>query len=512
MKKNILLILFAWGTCMSCNDFLEVTPQSRVVPADFLDSELEVEQGVVAIYRQFRNLYINEQWKWTDLISDNTTNDTLSTDGFPEEIDEFLIQSGFGLIRTYWSSSYQGVYRCNIVIDALENPDPGLRFEEASTRNRAEGEARFFRAFFYFNLVRLYGDVPLITMIFDGVDDRSTFANTPREPINNIYQQLIIPDLLAAVDLLPNEYDALDLGRATSGAALTLLGEVYLTRGDFPNAIETFERVSSLGYTLNTNYQDNFAPETKNGPESIFELQFSLQVPQPANFYRNWVPANSGSSVIPSIDAQDAAGKNLPTQDLVAAFETGDRRSDISVAFFERTAQAQSGEDSTVFVPFINKYNYEFINERGLEGQDINFPVYRYADVLLMLAEAYNENTPGTISESALLLINRVRVRAGLEPILRGVDVADQQDLRLVILRERRVELAFENKRWFDLLRMENYAPGFTLNLMEAHSQQEIAEKGGSLDPLAYQNIRLDLGIPREEVLLYGYEQNQGWE
>ncbi|TRX60014.1 RagB/SusD family nutrient uptake outer membrane protein [Fulvivirga sp. M361] len=507
MKINKYIhLLFLATVTMACDDFLELSPESRVVPRDFLDSELEVEQAVTAMYRQFRNVYVQEQWKWAELRSDNTSNDTLSNRENPQDVDEFLLAAGSDLIRTYWQGSYQGVYRSNVLIDAMTSPDPALRFKNTTTRSRVEGEARFFRAFHYFNLVRLYGDVPLITITVGGIGDKPTFANVPREPVENIYETLIIPDLESAADNLPREYGSTDIGRVTKGAALTLLGEVHLTRGDYANAIVAFEEVRGLGYSLNQNYADNFAPETKNGPESIFELQFALDVQQPAGFYRNWIPANSGNDVIPTVNAQGEAGKNQPTIDLIDTYQNGDLREAVSVAYYERQ---ESGGN---LIPYINKFNYEFINEGGVAGQDINLPVYRYADVLLMLAEAYNENSFGAIPDASILLLNTIRNRAGLSPYIRGISFNTAEELRRLILEERRLELAFENKRWFDLMRIESRSPGFTRSLLEAHAVKEIEEKGDQLDGNAYFNIRLLLGIPGEEVTAYGYPQNDGWD
>ncbi len=498
----IVLLSFILG----CNDFLEAEPKTRVVPRNFLDTELEVEQAVTAMYRQFRNIYVGEQWKWGEIRSDNTSNDTLSNRERPQLVDEFILSAGSQLIQTYWLGSYQGIYRSNILIDAMTDPDPDLRFESATTQDRVEGEARFFRAFYYHNLVRLFGEVPVIEITVEGISDRPVFANIPRSAVSVVYDQIIISDLESAADLLPQSYDSDNTGRVTRGAALTLLGEVYLSVQDYANAITVLEEVRTLGYMLNANYEENFDPAFKNGPESIFEIQFEVDVQQAAGFFRNWVPANSSGGVISSINAQGEAGKNQPTQDLIDEFETGDLRESVSIAYFERLATGG------LPVPYINKYNYEFLNEAGIVGSDVNYPVFRYADALLLLAEAYNEASFGSLPDASILLLNRVRNRAGLDPLVRGLDFSTAEDLRLLILKERRIELAFENKRWFDLLRIEARDPGFLTDLMTAHGLEEIAVKENYLEPSAYANIRLLLGLPAEQVTTYGYVQNDGWE
>ncbi|MEL7005650.1 MAG: RagB/SusD family nutrient uptake outer membrane protein [Bacteroidota bacterium] len=173
-------------------------------------------------------------------------------------------------------------------------------------------------------------------------------------------------------------------------------------------------------------------------------------------------------------------------------------RRDISIAYYN--------VNDTDSVVFINKYNYPF---PGPGGQDINFPVYRYAEALLFYSEALNEVNP--LSDGAVLFVNRVRNRAGLPPLVRGLDFNSQEELRELIWKERRLELAFESKRWFDLLRSDNIVPNRTRDIMLAHGDEQADEKS-SLNPGAYDNIRTLLAIPAIETSLYGYQQNPGWD
>ena len=205
--------------------------------------------------------------------------------------------------------------------------------------------------------------------------------------------------------------------------------------------------------------------------------------------------------ISPPVSASTRAGRNQPTTDLINAYEANDERFEASITYYK------TRPDATDSVPYINKYKYPFPGNNA--RLDINFPVYRYADVLLLLAEVHNDQE--ALSNRSIELLNEVRNRAGLPPKFPGAsnpqfNITDQQDLREAIWQERQVELAFENKRWFDLLRNNR-----ALEVMEAHGSRQRQEKENTLNSSAYQNIRLDVGLPGLEVQLFNYRQNDDW-
>jgi hypothetical protein len=248
------------------------------------------------------------------------------------------------------------------------------------------------------------------------------------------------------------------------------------------------EEIRGLGYALQPDYASIFAPDNKNNSESIFEIQYSFALGQGSNFVSRFVPFNSGTDILGSSGpAGSRAGQNQPTQDLIDLYDPNDPRFQHNISFYD----TGSGQ-----VPWMSKYDFGFEDD-GV--QDINLPMFRYADALLMLAECRNEAFG--FDQAAIGLLNQVRLRAGIAPKI----VRDAQELREAIAVERRLELAFENHRWFDLVRT-----GRAVEVMTAHGEKQKAEKP-TVPPEAYTNIRILFGIPLREVEEFGFEQNPGW-
>jgi hypothetical protein len=343
-----------------------------------------------------------------------------------------------------WRGPWPGILYCNEVIQQV----PGIDMD-TTLRNRVVGEAKFLRANYYFILVRYFGDVPLITEPQTPNDD----LYPARTPKNQVYD-LIEQDLQDAVRLLPRRetYTGSDVGRASKGSALGLLAKVYLTLGDYADVIPLCQQVTDLGYTLNASYADNFDPAHKNGPESLFEVQYSGSTTY--GFFDDLNQASWTSTFMGPRNTTfvgGAYGWNQPTQEFVDSYEAGDKRKDLTILYegcpdfngnVYKSSYSTTGYNVRKFlVPTTVSPQYNTSNE--------DFPVLRYADVLLMEAEALNETGKTTEAEAPL---NQVRIRAGL-PEVHG---QSQADLRNTILHERRMELAFEGDRWFDLLRIGN--------------------------------------------------------
>jgi tetratricopeptide (TPR) repeat protein len=331
------------------------------------------------------------------------------------------------------------------------------------------GEAYFLRAHYYFILARYFGDVPLVTKPLSSDDD----LFPARNPVSDIYD-LIISDLKNAITLLPQKstYSQKDMGRASKGAAYGILAKVYLTLGNYQEAVNMATQVEGLGYSLNPNYADNFNIENENSQESIFEVQYASD-----GGYSFWDNENQASWASPFMGPRGANfvgggyGWNQPTQEFMNQYEDGDARKDITTLY--QGCPSFDGKD------YESSYSYTGYNVRkflvplsivpSYDNSPLNFPVLRYADVLLMKAEALNELGQTSQAETYL---NRIRNRAGLSNIQTGLS---QNDFRDAVLKERRLELAFEGQRWFDLIRVENgqYGLDFLHSIGKSNASQK---------------------------------------
>jgi hypothetical protein len=316
-------------------------------------------------------------------------------------------------------------------------------------RNRIVGEAKFLRANYYFILVRYFGDLPLITKPQTPSDNLYP-SRSPKEEVYN----LIIQDLKDAISLLPprESYSGADVGRASKGAAIGTLAKVYLTQGNYAEVVPLCQQLASMGYDLNSNYADNFDPTHKNSAESLFEVQYSGSTTY--GFFDDLNQASWTSTFMGPRNTNFVAGAygwNQPTQEFVDSYESGDLRKDQTILY-----QGCPDFAGNVYNASYSTTGYnvkKFLVPTSVSPQyntnPEDFPVLRYADVLLMEAEALNEIGQTSAAEAPL---NRVRERAGL-PDVHGLS---QTDFREKVLHERRMELAFEGQRWFDLIRVNN--------------------------------------------------------
>jgi starch-binding outer membrane protein, SusD/RagB family len=505
MKKRYSLIILTL-LFTACDDFLDVTPETRYTPTNFFQTEEHLNGAVVGVYQQNRALHNSLQWTFGEFLSDNSSfqfnpNDRggLQT----EQLDQFLALSDNGSISSYWNTVYTGISRCNYVLEKID----GITFTNQALREKRRGEVLFFRAWYYFNLVRLFGNVPYITNTFSTTGEALSERFTQRIPVADVYEAILI-DAQTAIDKLPVRWEG-EAGRVTKGAALMLKAKVYMARGAqfHAQAIPLLEQVTTLGYSLLPNYKDVFDPAFKNNVESIFEIQYSFALEQSSNFLSSFVPWNSGSEILgTSGPAGSRAGLNQPTKDLIRLYRAGDKRKAATIGNYVILNNVTIDSDNDT-IPYLAKYAFPFL-DRG--QQDVNWPMFRYADALLMLAECYNTVNP--LDQNAIGLVNLVRLRAGVPPLSDvstdpTLVVSTAEELALAIARERRLELAFENHRWFDLVRT-----GKAVEVMTAHGIDERNQKGDvAVLPQAYTNIRTVLGIPFSQVQNFGMTQNPGW-
>ncbi len=502
MKKLFII----GGMCMvlvSCKkDFLEKTPQSFISSTTFYKTQSDFEQGINGVYAALRGVYgVSDgdrpgqgAWLMGEMRSDNTIYIHNSGNrGFQaaEYIDNFLDDATQEVSNFKYYNNYILVGRANQVLAQVD----AATFDDAVKKN-IKGQALFLRALAYLDLVQYFGDVPM------PLTPAGSLAETalPRTAAAQVFDQIIL-DAKEAATLLPDKATQA-VGKASSGAAKTLLGNAYIVLKKWADAETVLKEVVSSGkYALLTDYASLFKTSNKNSAESVFEVQFMQGATQglQSNFIYNFLPRLTDPGVVTGITGSPSNGQggwNTPTPDLVASYEAGDKRKAASI-------------DYVAGYPFIKKY----LNPHAIfNNTDDNFPVYRYAEVLLYLAEALNEQGKST---EAITLINQVRDRAfgaGISP----VTVTGKDALRDVILKERRVELAFENKRWLDLVRTGKAVEVLTAQGLKIKSNPTAYyfPAGTSVTAAAYnvQPFRLLFPIPfREMSLNKALTQNDGY-
>ncbi len=501
MKKltvtGIILLSLIQFSCD--DDFLVTTDPTRIDTNLFYKDQKQVEQALNGVYGQLQNI-TNNEYIFQEFTSDNTTLDFNPLDrggaaGW-EAFEFSTVNSGNGEISNLWNNYYAALYNINFALEKLA----ASTALDATAKTVIEGQLKFMRGFYYFNLVRYFGEVVLVTSTLDKAEEAFDLVRSPEA---TIYTQ-IETDLKEAAAALPLSYDAANVGRVTKGAALSVLGKVYLTKKQYPEATATLQQVLALGYALLPNYADNFDPQKKNGVESILEVQYQggNDLGEWSSFMYTFAPRLSQGAVTGFANVTPA-GRNIPTNDIMAAYEAGDLRKDVSLK-----AGYTNAKGEWVPIPFINKYHYP----HTIAGRtDNNWPVLRYSDVLLLLAEALNEQSGPTVE--AYDYLNQVRKRAGLAE-LNGLD---KETFREKVLQERRVELAFENHRWFDLKRTKT--PAELAQFMNAYAAKEkenpTVNRGGvafnALD-YVYTDQEAIFPIPAPQILINDkLTQNPGY-
>jgi hypothetical protein len=500
MKKIIFYIL-CMLTLFSCKKELDLSDPTQKSTANFYKTQAEIQQAVNGSYSNLQTLTLNA-WIFGELPSDNTTIQINAADrGQTAQIEQYEyynLASQNPNVATLWSQTYNAIYNINYTLSKI--PDATITNEVK--RNQFIGELKFLRAYHYFQLVQLFGDVTLITQPLTTANDA---FQTKRSPVAEVYRQ-IVADLTDAGDKLPmkGQYAAADVGRATKGAALGLLGKVYLTDHKFKEAETTLKQVLTMGYSLNSNYADNYDVAKKNGPESLFEVQYqgNNNLGEHSNFEYNFLPLYSYGAIT-GFPSANPNGFNIPTKSLINEFESGDKRFPVSVELGYTNASG-----AYVAIPYINKYVWP---HTLVGATNSNWPVLRYADVLLMLAEALNEQ--GTSMGDALSYLNMVRTRAGLA----GVSGLSQTAFRTAVNHERRMELCFENDRWFQLKR--TLSVGDATSYLVAHGTAEranpsVTRSGVQFAPSDYQfkQHMLLFPIPFQQIYLNrNLTQNPGY-
>ena len=518
MKKTIIAILSVFAL-VACNGWLQERGPMTNTAADYLTGYQAAKQVVTAAYVpamwEFQNTYYSEFF-FGDILSDDALKGGQNTQDMSDVyyLENFKPADNLSILLDYWRAQYQGIARANLAIEQIsameaEVPQAGTDSTDVLTALRRKhllGEVRFMRAFYYFRLVRLYGAVPIVTDPIYSVEG----WKVPRaESARKVYDDVIIPDLEYAAANLPrkSEYDAADMGRATQGAAQAMLLKAYLYLKDYTNAAtwgQTFLTDQAGEYSLCANYVDNFTLAGENGDESVFEVQYMAE---PTSDYGEGNGFTRGTFTTILTRARSGLsgtvtgwGFNRPTRDLYNEYEAGDPRRDATILVPLPSEIKNESEDvylgdslinikRTLLEPATRTYAKLDHDSRS----PINLIVIRLADVYLMYAEACQGST------TSWDYIDMVRGRVGLAP-------ADRTgDFTTALRHERRVELAMEGHRWFDLCRW-----GIVKDVMNAYRAGESDEVKEHMSE--FQDGFELMPIPYEEVRLGDLEQNPAYK
>ncbi|MDR2432506.1 MAG: RagB/SusD family nutrient uptake outer membrane protein [Puniceicoccales bacterium] len=483
------------------------------------------------------------EWFIGDVASDDALKGGQNTSDIPAayEIDNFKISSNNALLLDWYQLNFHGVARANFVLEQIPLIEIDATMDE-SVKNRLLGEAYFLRALYYFRLVRVFEEIPLVTEVISG----SEKWKQPKATVEVIYTQ-IFSDLETAnqklwtVDRLPDS----DIGRATKGAAQAMLLKTHLYYAQFDNSHYATAKqwgdsiIESGKYELEAKYADNFSIDNENGKESVFEVQYGEEATSDYGDFGSLphfgatrgtfttVLTRSRSTEFPSSllgGVAEGWGFNKPTEDLHKEFEQGDLRREVSILNLDTGLMTNTNEEFYLGTPYLSR-KYALMDSNDVAvwkahntRSPINIKLIRYADALLMYAEAANESGDFAMAKATLNQLRRVRRAETTDPATQlpdfpnyvnrktGINFTDDHaGLREAIRHERRVELAMESHRWFDLVRW-----GIAVETMNEYRENETSEVQKEMAIFEEKNNYFPL--PQYEIDLSGFEQNGKWK
>lgn len=483
MRKILLYILsgtISISLLSSCNKFLDLKPESSATTGNAYNTKDDIEAALVGAY----SVLYTEYFIWDNVLLGDIRSDNAYSGGDAAEVNQYDAVNVSTLnIRIFysWQQLFLGVARANLVLAKIpEINDPKL--DQGGRREQIIGEAKFLRALFYSELVKQYGGVPLITS-FGSVDPAS--SNVARATEKEIYDA-VIADLEDALTKLPDSYEShsLSISKATKGAANALMAKVYAQKADrdYNKVLQYCDAVinSPAGYQLHPSYPELFDGQHYDNNESILLTQFIANTPQ-----SNWGPQ---LYLPPSLTGDSWRKYGTPSKNLVKAYDDeGDAvRKAANILFEDAEWSDEHWKPCPAAgpIPFL----YKWKNANGWSSGD-NLYLFRLGDILLLKAEALNElDQP----EPAKEIVKTIRHRVGLEPIT----ATTKEALRMAILKERRLELAFEGQRWTDLIRANQ------LNQVMNNLHETILTCDGGSTPINYNlnNNKWLLPIPQSEM------------
>lgn len=480
--KNILvaITIFLTSLLMSCSeDFINLDPISSVSVDRLYQTDKDFQDALTAVYNAFQSQYQNF-YIFGDVRADDFWQEIYKGNSWSFS-DTFATTSSDGLMNSTWQNYYTAIFRINTILLKIADIDNSV----VPNKERYIAEAKFLRALAYFDLVRIFGDVPMVTTPLT-IEEGYT---TGRTDLNVIYDQLIIPDLQAAENGLPANYSASDIGRPTKGAAKAILGRVYMTLNRFELAEAKLLEVTTMGYELLADFNDVFDYSNEHHKEYIFDIEYEEGMGEGSLFTNRFLPNFNAMATFYGVGGYGDEQMS-PTQAYISLFSDDDARKDITVGV---TGGFYDNEGTFFRIPTNTSQTYtkKYLTPvAAANDSKATWKVIRYADVILMYAEALNENDK---TDLAIPYLNQVRTRSGLEGY--PLDMT-QSETRDAIVLERRLEFGAEGLRWFDLLRT-----GQAFNVMK------------DFDMLEYMTV---FPLPLSQIQLINdpaiFPQNPGYE
>jgi len=462
MKNKIIILLAISAIIISsgCKKFLTDEPQSVLTQVDFYTTPVRINQGVLGCYAGMATI-MQDEWMFTEIRSDNTcvASTGTSTTSRVElcDLKFFRTSPSLPMLRNYWYKIFQNIANVNAVLPSVAN---NTYVAVETQRAQYEAELLFIRAYHYYNLVNLFGDMFKITTVIGPNEAKKI----PRSPVSEIYNEIIIPDLIKAANQAPAFYSANETGRITKWAAKSLLAKVYMMIGGSENLAKA---KTLLEEVLNTSphgllsgagaYAKVFDINNEMNNEIIFAVRYkggSLGIGSP--FWGTFAPEGSANLFL---KIGTPVGNNNPTYEIMDLFNSNNKDNRKSACFkvWNKSATSQ--------IQYISKY-MDATMTQALQGEN-DWIVIRYADLVLLHAEILAQDGNHGIAH---LDVNKIRARAGMDPIT--TPYASKEIALDNVYTERRMELAFENQRWFDLLRMGNaYGnPNKAIEVLKEHT------------------------------------------
>jgi len=500
-KINTIILVFTVGILAGCTDFLTDQPESVLTQVDFYTTPTRINQGVIGCYAGLATI-VKDEWMFTELRSDNACLYAVASSS-GSSVDQtdlafFRPSPSLPLIQKYWYNTFQNISNVNAVLPSVAD-NSYVTIE--TQRAQYEAELLFIRALHYYNLVNLFGDMFKITTVI-GPNDAKKLT---RRPASEIYAEIIIPDLIKASAGAPASYSSGDAGRVTKWAAKSLLAKVYMTLGGAENIalakplLEDVLANSGSGLitskgTFASAYSAIFDVANEMNKEIIFAVRYLGGSSGIGSSFWGWFAPSGSANLFLKIGTP--LGFNSPTYEMRAKFtaEANDTRKDASFRTWIKPG-------STDTIPYISKFTDATMTQ-ALQAEN-DWIILRYADVQLLYAEVLAQ---GANPDNARAEVNKIRARAGVSSYL---NFASKEEALDSVYAERRLELAFENQRWFDLLRMaKSYNnPEKPIEVMKQHVfVTDWARAYSKFNPIPvpeerfFTTERLLLPIPQTEI------------
>lgn len=496
MKQISIIVWLSLSLVLgACNAFLDITPQSDYTVEEGYKKESDFEQAISAVYGKQQLLYnTNSCWfMYINHRSDDSRN--------ANNVGRFVDSPNESIWTTAWKTYWSMIDRCNLILDKIDQAE----FTNEDRREFIKGEAYILRGYAYWSLGWQWGGVPLITTTTPLAEIRKTPRATQAATLGQA-----ISDYKEAVRLLPEEWGANDMGRATRYAAAGMLGRLYMFQGNFEDARTYLKMVidqEPARYKMEAKYEDCFIDSKDNGKERVWEVQFiGGQIGEGTSFITGFIPEKltlpNTAYVAPFTGY---SGNMRASENLWEAYETSpktDLRKALSVVTNVRINGTYDTQSKLVY-----KYcKWDTYTPKEKADWANNLPILRYTDVKMMYAEALNElGYTADINSEPFKILNEVRARAGLDA-LSPAELYDKDTFRDALIRERRVEFAFEGLRWCDLIRW-----GTAVSTMNEHFRHRDEGSG----QYTVQDYQLLLPIPFAEMAAYNdvsiMWQNEGY-